>query len=218
MTADPVVYTALLGGSDCLKLAPAGFQAVCFTERQPLDRLGWEIRLVPPPTASPRQTARVLRYAAADLFPGRLTIWADASYDFLDLAAAIADLGDGEFGALRHPDRQTYAAEGTEVVALGQAPADRVTAQVAEYRAAGFVAEALTTTGLLLRRPTPIIAAFDRLLQAEIDRYTVYDQIAIDYCAWRVGLPITYLRGSYRENPYVRYAHKDHRRRRVAGC
>ncbi len=211
----PVLLTALYGGCDTLHQAPAGFESVCYTDDQRLrdDPRGWAVRLAAPPD-DPRRAARTVRCQLAALFPERLVVWADASFAYLDLASAVADLGDAEMAGFAHPERDNCYDEAAVIVAVGQARAEVIAAQLDEYRRAGFAPTGLTAAGLLLFRPTPRVAAFLALWAEHIARYTVNEQISLDYCAWVSGLEIRRLRGTYIDNPYVRFDHKDHRRRR----
>ena len=213
------VYTAILANSDHLKLAPVGEgrSCVCFWDSslpRPRDARGWD--LVPVAVGPhPRHTAWELRCRSDLLFPeSDQTLWIDGSFHVLDLVRLLDDAGDAEAVSMRHPERTTCYEEGAELVKIGQAPADSIERQLAKYRADGFMPTAISTPGILLRRHTERVAAFNGLWQDQIRRYVENSQVSIDYCAWKVGLSIRYLDGVYTENPYVRYDSVDHQKRR----
>jgi alkaline ceramidase TOD1/glycosyltransferase MUCI70-like protein len=210
-----VLYTALFGGSDRLKPAPDGpGRCVCFTDDPTLSGPGWTMTRWT--VASPRRAARALKTDAHRLFPAAdLIVWADASMTITDWPRLLRDVGDAELACLPHPDRSTCYDEGQTVVRLALAAPTAIARALAGYRAAGFAPTRLSTTGLLVRRQTAAVAAFNDLWQAELDRYgTTRDQVHVDYCAWIVGIPVTYLTGQYRQNPYMVYDQQDHQHRR----
>lgn len=210
-----VVYTAIFGASDSLKQAPAGAdRCICLTDDVTLSGRGWEMRYRPTPT-HPRQAARAVKLASDVLFPeASLVVWVDGSIEIRDWARLMADVAKAELACLPHPDRDTCYDEGRKVVQLKIAHADQVNAALEEYRQAGFTPRRLATTGLLVRRQTPRVAAFNALWRDHVARYGTNDQVHVDYCAWRAGLTMSWLTGHYRDNPYMRYDQQDHHRRR----
>lgn len=210
-----VCYTAILGGSDRLKPAPAGPDVcVCFTDDPALAGTGWTV-VLQPPAHQPRALARRLKLTPHILFPlAEASVWIDASMRVQDWPALLADSDGALCACLRHPDRSSCYEEGEAVIRLKIAEPARIRAALARYRLDGFAPTALSTTGLLVRRHTPRVAAFDERWLAQLDQYGTSDQVHMDYCAWTVGLPVTYLRGHYRDNPYVVYDQADHHARR----
>jgi len=223
-----VIYTAILGGSDTLKAAPVDVadQCVCFTDA-PLElhdrpdgtrssvqvpkQSGWQIATVPA-TTDPRRNAWWLRARSDLLFPDAdVVLWLDASFDMIDVAALLRDAGDAELAGLRHHERASCYEEGAELVGIGQSRAEDVAVQLEKYRREGFAPTALTTSGILLRRRTTRTKAFNELWDYETRLHRGDNtQLSLDYAAWKVGLPITHLQGTYPDNPYVRYDAEDH--------
>jgi hypothetical protein len=208
-----VVYTALLGGSDTLKPAPIGLadRCVCFTDAPAQDPKNW--MLVPwSVIEDPRRDAWRLRCRPDLLFPtADRVLWLDASFEMLDVAALFRDAGDAELAGLHHHERSSCYAEGEELIAIGQSDEWPVRNQLTIYDELGFVPSGLTTAGILLRRRTPRVLAFNRLWEAEIARHPGDNtQLSLDYAAWIVGLPIVHLQGTYPDNPYVFYNGEDH--------
>lgn len=221
-----VVVTALLGRADLLLSPPAAApetRYICVTDRDDIP-VGWKPLRIDT-SGNPRRAARRAKVGADSRFSGAdVTIWVDASFDFLlpaeEIAAQAAAIGT-PIVALAHPDRHRIRDEAAEVIRHGLAPAEAVNRQVGTYRARGFDTDecpqrALTTTGLLVRFRSPRVQAFNALWQEQLDRFTLRDQLSIDYCAWCVDIQIGYLRGQYRANAYVHYNRHQHRERRTA--
>lgn len=211
-----VVYTAIFGGSDSLKIAPEADRCVCYTDGN-LAGGGWEIVRVPVPV-KPRSAARTLKMTPHEIYPeADGWLWVDGSIEIRDFEALMAAVGDAEIACLPHPDRSTCYAEGETVIRLKIA-ADRGKEQVrealAKYRAEGFSPKSLSTTGLFYRRNTPRVVKFNRLWHEELNAYGTNDQVHVDYCAWKVGVEIKHLSGHYRANKYAVYDRVDHHRRR----
>jgi len=211
-----VVYTAVFGGSDSLKKAPPADRSVCYTDDRKLAGNGWEI--VRREAQKPRRAARIVKMTPDQLFPeAAASIWVDGSIEIRDWPALLRDIGDAEIACLAHPDRSNCYDEGETVIRLKIAHAlgkSQIRAALAKYRAEGFAPTALSTTGLFYRRHTPKVAAFNRRWSGELDRYGTNDQVHVDYCAWKSGIFVRYLRGHYRDNPYAVYDRVDHHRRR----
>lgn len=209
-----VVYTAIFGGSDSLKPAPPADRCVCYTDDTKLAGAGWEI-VRRPPEKSARRAARVLKMSASEMFPNaEASVWVDGSIEICDWAYLMADTDKADIACFTHPDRSNCYDEGRKVVQLRIAHASKVHLALEIYRRDGFSPTALSTTGLFFRKHTPAVAAFNALWRAHLDRFGTNDQVHVDYCAWKCGVPITYLAGHYRDNPYARYDKADHHRRR----
>jgi hypothetical protein len=215
-----IVYTAIFGGSDSLKKAPPADRCVLITDDQSIDVRGcrWEIVRSPQKEPRPRRAARSWKMGPHELFPeAEAWIWVDGSIEIRDWQRLMTDIGDADMACLAHPDRSTCYAEGETVIRLKIAHdlgRSQINAALAKYRAEGFAPTSLSTTGLLYRRNTPEVVAFNRLWRAELDQYGTNDQVHVDYCAWKAGVSIKYLEGHYRANPYAVYDKADHHKRR----
>lgn len=211
-----VLYTALLGGSDRLKPAPAGVvdRCVCYTDDLTIDPQGWELVGYQALIDARREAWRV-RCHPEDLFHADTVIWLDASLEILDLPRLVADAAPFDLAGLRHPERSSPYDEATELLAIGQGDAESLKAQVAAYRAEGFPGSMLTTSGILIRRMTPAVLQFNAFWSEQIERYRGDNtQVSLDYAAWRAGVPMAHLAGTYIDTPYIKYDHEEHHRRR----
>lgn len=211
-----ILYTAILRGSDSLKPAPPGVEAVCFVDYpNPIgDARGWFIIPHEYEGDARREAWRLrcqshLRFGTYDR-----AVWIDASFRYVDFARLLEDAGDGELVGMRHPHRTSIYDEGPALVAENRGGAAGVQRQLDAYRAEGFAPQNLTTAGILVRRPTPRVIDFNERWLLEIERWPDDNtQLSLDYCAWKAGLDMQYLEGSYIANPYITYDHEDHKLR-----
>lgn len=213
-----VVVTALIGAAESVVPPPRsqpGVRYVCVTDRA--DVRGWE-RLPASNYQDPRRAARLVKTSVHEMFPGLVTVWLDASFELLvhpkEIIEAAVLTGCSLVGFV-HPDRSRICDEAEAILRSRLAPQPQVMWQLQAYQDEGFdTAETpqtvLTTTGVLVRWPTPEVIAFNRLWQRQVLTHTVRDQLSVDYCAWRTGVRIGYLPGHYRDNSYVRYDRARH--------
>ena len=211
-----ILYTAILRGSDSLKPAPPGVEAVCFVDYPSAvgDARGWII-VGHVYNGDPRREAWRLRCQSHVLF-GEYdrAVWLDGSFRYVDFARLLEDAGDGELVALRHPHRSSAYEEGPALVAENRGTAEGVQRQLDAYRAEGFAPTSLSAANVLIRRHTPAVIDFNERWRVELDRWPDDNaQLSLDYCAWKAGLTVQYARGTYIDNPYVQYDQEDHRAR-----
>jgi hypothetical protein len=204
------VFTAVLGDTDPLKrptVVAKGIRYVCFADR-PIVQPPYEIVRVSTPDG-PRLTSRRLKILADHPALGspEASLWHDAAFQLACDPRGLLSLLDGtDMLALRHPHRDQIEDEAAEIARFGYVDLGVLTRQVANYRGAGFVQTAITSTGLCLRRHTPAVAAFNRAWWAEVRKWHWRDQMSVDYARWITGVQVKYLSGHYRQNPYARWS------------
>ena len=217
-----IVFTAILGACDSLKLAPKGAdRAVVFTDdpahlEQPN---GWDVQFWPKESwleADPRREAWRLRCLPHTLFTGfERTIWIDASFTLTNLPRLLRDAAPYDLSALRHHKRSSCYEEGREIVRVGQAPAGLVNPQLQDYRRAGFMPQGLTISCVIVRSNRLPVQTFNVTWNEEIRTYRGDNtQLSVDYAAWKAGLRVHHLTGVRKDNPYAQHDHADHKKRR----
>src|SRR5690349_2353637 len=178
-----VVVSALIGPADHLSASRFPGRYVCYTDR---DVQGWEC--LPPPGGYARLAARRAKMLTLDDFPNvAWSVWMDASFDLLvdpHVIVAAAEATGCDVVGFRHPDRHRVRDEAREIIRHHMAPKESVERQMAAYHLAGFDTDdhpqsSLTTTGLLVRRHTPAVHEFTKRWLAEIERWTVRDQLSV---------------------------------------
>jgi len=209
-----IVYTTIFGQSDHLKKAPSGAsRCVCFVDDPSVyvgRTRGWELiqHLAP----NPRRTAWYLRCIPHLLFPqADKTIWIDASFTLWDLPQLLLDASGHDLAVFQHNSRTSPYTEGQHIVHIRQAGALDVQRQLQQYAAEGFPGDRLSTAGLMVRTTSPRVQAFNERWAAEIAEHPGDNtQLSLDYAAWKVGLHIHHIKGTYKNNPYAHHNYKDH--------
>jgi len=205
-----VVYTTVLGDTDPLRepMRPGKTRFVCFTD-QSLQSKVWEIVRLGE-TSAPKRTCRSFKQPSHLVFPeADATLWVDAQMHlFVDPLTLLARF-PGELTGFRHPKRSRIKDECEAIIRAGKAKPDAVRAQLAAYQAEGWDTDtnpqrAITNGGFLLRRHTERVKAFNELWHHEVQSRTLRDQMSLDYCAAKVGLPIHYFPGDMVRNPFSR--------------
>lgn len=136
-----------------------------------------------------------------------VTLWHDAAFrlDCDPLALAERSLETSPMLALRHPHRDQIEDEAHAIARHGYAPLDRLLAQAAAYRREGFKQQAITSTGLCLRRHTEQVRTFNSIWWSEVAAWCWRDQMSVDYSLWKAGLRPTYIEGHYRRTPFATF-------------
>ena len=208
-----IVYTTVFGDTDPLRepKRPGTARWVCFTDR-PLKSSVWEIVQVPP-SSTPKRECRKLKQPSHLVFPdAEITLWVDAQMELLVSPDELAARYGGELTGFRHHKRCRIKDEAPAIIAAGKGKADAIYAQLAAYQADGWDTDAnpqraITNGGFLLRRHTDRVKRFNELWHHEVQTRTLRDQMSIDYCAAKAGLPIKYFPGNMVQNPIARRNH-----------
>lgn len=183
----------------------------CYTDRPGITSPVWSVVTLPD-AYDPRRAARWIKIPAHTTLPDYdWTLWLDCRYTLNVDPVPIAEDFDRrgiEFAALRHPDRDNIADEATAILKLNKAPEDKLLGQLEHYKSQGWGPgmKTLTTSGgFLLRKNSPRVQMFNALWWYEVRKWTLRDQMSLDYAANEVGLPIHYMEGDYRKNPYSKW-------------
>ncbi len=199
-----VVFTAAIGDTDEVR-APRTVdpdaEYLCFTDRgsvvSPYERISV------PSSATPMLAARRIK-ALADhprLMSSTVTLWHDASYalrrnlNWLRRMILTADLV-----ALAHPRRIHLEHEALAIARYGYLSTVDALAHVERYRAAGYDRTGVTASGLLGRRVSSAVAAFNARWWDEIQQWNGRDQGSMDFAVWASGLQMVHMPGTIRKN------------------
>lgn len=208
-----VVYSCIFGRTDPLHepMNPGSTRFVMFTD-QPIKSKHWEIVRVPK-MDRPKRECRKYKQPSHRIFPdAEVTLWVDASFtlraDPLDILAAHPQ----EFVGFKHHKRQRITDEADAIIKAGKGKRDEILAQLAAYKADGWDTDAnkqraITNGGFMLRRHTERVIRFNELWNAEVQARTLRDQMSLDYCAHKVGMPIAYFDGDVKRNDFATIHH-----------
>lgn len=209
-----VVYTAMYGPHDNLKVQPAitGVDYVCFTD-QAINAPGWDVVKV--------QSSMPDRLAAKDpkMRPNRWvrrwrqSIWIDASVQILSpefVPAALGAMRDG-LAFFAHPDRDCIYEESTVSIRMPKYGPTAIKRQVERYRAEGFPEHAgLWACGIIARDRK---RSLNRLGQKWFDRCkeeSGQDQISLPPLLRSMGITPGTIPGNLWDNEFIRV--EDHLR------
>lgn len=207
-----IVFTAVFGNTDPLQEPEVtkGARFVCFTD-QPIQSKRWEIVPMAPQEA-PTRAARTLKLNPHHLFPGAdASLWMDACFTLKTPVADLLAKYPQPITMFRHRDRSRIVDEAHQIAKLGKAKPITTFRQLATYQSEGFDTatnpmQELSCNGVVLRRHTDEVAAFNELWTRQIEAHTLRDQMSADYVAWRLGMTLGRWEGTHNTCPH--FAHK----------
>ncbi len=204
------VFTCIIGKTDPLRkptVINKNVRYVLLTDK-PLRVPPYETVTVPTGEDA-RLTSRRIKILANHpaVADADVTLWHDAAFrlDCDPVPVATKLLGNGNMVALRHPHRNTIEEEAKAIEKWGWVPQAQMEAQIAVYRADGFVQKQITSTGLCFRRRTPALERFNEFWWSQVERWGWRDQMSVDYALWKTGVSPTYIPGHYRDNKYAKW-------------
>lgn len=211
-----VVFTTILGPDTdrlrSIRRPNPDVHYICFTDQR-VEAVGWDIIQVLPEAKPNIHSRRLKILAHQTLAPWQpdVSLWMDAAFELhCDPVPVMHKWLEGvEMVALRHPHRDNIKEEGAQIIKLGLADATLIERQIADARDAGFPVDAqaaITSTGFCFRRHTERVARFNEcwwrlFTKAGHGR----DQMSVDWALWECSVPLRYLEGHYRDNPYARW-------------
>jgi len=143
-------------------------------------------------------------------YDAQIYLWIDGSLQLLKDPTPLidSDMKDADILAFKHPDRTQLEAEAHAAHTHRGVDLNRALVQVASCRARGFTSAeqtAITATGFLFRRHSPEIDFFNLSWVKELLLHTNRDQLSIDYCIWKHKIKRYFLKGSHRDNSWVKF-------------
>lgn len=217
---DVVVYTAIAGGYDDLKVPevlPKGWQLVCFTDG---DIIGSELHEIRPfdfHHVDPTRRCRYVKLHPHVYFPDRpWSVWIDANLLVKDDLTSLVDEVErqGSIGMYLHPHRSDVFEEAEEVVRRGRLDdAGVVRLQMKTYRdLAPEATSPLYETNVVVRRHgDPTVINLMNAWWKQIDNGSKRDQLSFPIARAQLGAEVVALgpRGeSVRTSPlFQRFVH-----------
>jgi hypothetical protein len=187
------VYTAITGGRDRLGAIDdraAGWRYVCFTDGDV--HPDWERRPATDASADPARNARAHKLRPDVHLPdAEISLWIDGN---LEVACDVDELvaryvAETDLAFHRHPHRDCVYEEALQCIELDKDDPATIARQVLRYAGEGFPARlGLPATGVILRRHTAAVAAFNRRWAEELDGGSRRDQISVAYALHKEGI------------------------------
>ena len=182
---------AIYGGHDLIPPVPEGFDDAVLITDVPV-RSGWR-NIVEPSDSHPRLAAKRPK-ARPDLYTDcETSFWMDGSIHVRDgsFAERIRALLRGSDLILTdHPeDRDCLYAEAEHCQDWPKYSDEPLREQVDHYRTAGMPEHfGLWAAGCIARSHTPAMQRFGDAWLAEMERWTIQDQVSLPYLLWRDGV------------------------------
>lgn len=176
-----VLYTAIFNNHDTLeeldpRILLPGWRFRCFTD-QPLKSFTWEIVKLP---VSKKIWRKVKILPHRFLSPHEYSVWIDAN---ITPHVNLDDFVRGKkFLAMEHPHRNNIYDEANACINLGKDSEETIRAQIASY---GQSVPGLIASGVLVRRDCQSVRELDTAWWAEVDRWSVRDQLSFNYVAYK---------------------------------
>jgi len=201
------VVTATIGDRTDRLRAPTwvapDVRYLCVSDR-PVALPPWEWLPCDPPS-DPTWAAREWKVRLLERVETDVSLWLDAAFRLdVNPRTFLPALTDVDALMFPHPDRQSITEEAGALRAAGY---DAPGPQAAAYAQDGLpAAPPLASTGFLLRRHTPGVAAFGAYWWRELQAWGhPRDQMSVNYAAWKTALRWAWLEGHYRQNAYAKW-------------
>lgn len=184
------VLTSITGGKDVLQEQPkSDARYVAFTDETKSKT--WEIKEPPSVFVDPRRNSRIPKMCPHLFFDSEYTIWIDGNIKMHITPEEAVEkyLKDHDFAVFKHPSRDCLYEEAIVCARLRLDDPEKIIEQVKHYEDEGFAKhKGLCECGVILRRNTPKVQAFNNAWLAEYTRFSRRDQLSFPYVADKVGL------------------------------
>lgn len=220
-----VIYSALVGSRGSItepSYIPKGVDFIFFTDQKQITSKVWQVRRVEPiiPGDTVR-SARAIKALAHKFLPEyEYSIWVDANLeirgDIVELLKEYIMKPHNQIAAFSHANnRDSRNSVAEELEALLEAnrrgrfrdQSELMKKQFNRYKEAGFPdTNGLVVSMVLLRKHNdPLCRQTMEEWWNEIKNFSRRDQLSFNYVCWKNNLPITYLPGDSRNNPYIKF-------------
>jgi len=206
-----IVYTANFDGYDMVRppVDPGEARWVCITDGEAAPEPWQTIALRPWRWGSPRKRARMYKVRSHHWFTDDVVVWLDGNVQLKQAPGMLERyIEQTDIACVEHPARKDQYDEASVCLKSRKGDPERIREQVKAYHAEGCPGRPVGATFLLIRRQTPAVTKLNDLWWAQVRRYSVRDQIALPYCLWKLGMPMTHIPGSHFSGPdFWRRAH-----------
>lgn len=151
----------------------------------------WEIIKAYDKFKDPRRNSRIHKLLIHKYVDTEYSIWIDGNIRLLKSPEEIIEryLKDHDFAVFRHPTRDCVFDEFIQCAKLNLDDTETIIEQAKAYEDAGFAKhKGLNECGILIRRHTPKVEAFNNAWWGEYTRYSRRDQVSFMFAAEKVGL------------------------------
>lgn len=218
------VYTAIFGDKDDFRPLPAGddYDLWLFTDAA-LSHPDYSVVRSPRQHVDPTRDARQHKIMAHEVLAAyESSLWLDANIAFegVDPAGLLEGyLEDVDLALHGHPERDCIYEEARVCIDIHKDSAPVIRRQMARYREQGYpTRHGLVSTGILYRRHSAAVAAFNQAWWNEVDRHSRRDQLSFNYVAWNTSFRYRAIPGHVRFGGVPGFFIGPHRIEASFGC
>lgn len=206
---EEVVVTANIGAVDIPMenhVANPEFKYVMFTDDKSIKSSFWNVKYIGREFKDPRRDARRYKWLIHKFFPGvQYSIWVDSNVTIMsELNAHIRMyLTDADIALVKHW-RDCIYEEGAACASVHLDSVKVINAQMEKLRQEGYPAHhGLHQTRVIIRRHTKEINALNEAVWEGIQEGSIRDQLWFNYVAWKMGIKINDIPGTYKMFPSI---------------
>lgn len=187
------VYTVLTGGFDILqppRIPERGVRYLCYADRR-YHCPPWEVRPAYLPFTDSRRNSRIPKILSHFYTDTEYSIYHDASCVHVAPPSKLIEkfLSRTDLTMYCHPRRSSLYQEREACIQLGVCSGEEIDQQIERYRARG-IGPGLWSAGIIFRRNTPAVQAFNELWWKEYKEGCYRDQIALPCAIQESGIAI----------------------------
>lgn len=207
-----VAYTAVFNDYDILRgphRRNESVRYVCISDRPVVRADGWEIVTVDLPMRGHPYAQRFHKILSHRVFPDAdVTLYLDGTFQLLVDPLQMVDgyLKDADLALFRHPRRTDVYEELEACAALSKDDPGLLQLVAERYAREGMPGDSYVhSAGVILRRHTPEVAAFNEDWFDELVQTGIRDQPALAHSLWKTGISVEVIDADIRDNAFVRY-------------
>ncbi len=177
------VLTAITDNYDTLQAFPAQdveYETICVTDNPTLLGSGWNRIVLEGMSQHPNLAAKRPKCCPWEYTDAEITVWLDGSMKVTSTSflREIAEYAN-PIGQFVHPHRDCIYDEGRYSLTLAKYAQEPLERQMESYREAGHPAHwGLWNGGVIVRKRTPEVEALGKAWLAEIEAWSIQDQVS----------------------------------------
>lgn len=204
------IYTAIFDGYNDLQPHPEieGVDWIVYSDTPFTPATGWDVRHIDLPCGmSARRAAKMFKMLPhVCLSSYDRTIWIDGTVrvDSPRITEALDWTAGSGVAMFRHPERTDIVDEANVSLTMPKYLDEPVAEQVGHYLDQGFPRYAgLWCGGIIARENTYLVQRLGEEWLAEVDRWSIQDQISLPFCLLKLGITPGAFPGSLYDNPWL---------------
>ncbi len=188
------VFTSITGDKDRLREMESikdGAKFVAYVDK-PIVSSTWEMKPSYNKFIDPRRNSRIQKILSHQYVGTEYSIYLDGNIKLLCTPKELIDkyLGEYDLAVYKHPTRDCTYDEAITCAKRGLDDIETIIEQAKMYEDSGYAKhKGLSECGIIFRRNTPQVKAFEDAWWSEFCRHSRRDQISFMYAIDKVGLP-----------------------------